>query len=119
MLKFCFPERDPDQIDGEASEEMYETQSLGGGGFSGRSSSASTSSAPLSKKNRSKKGGKDTNFYIKIDQKDDVEKMKVFFNNWHETIECFINYYEIFTIRKELRRISYLYISKYQKCQYV
>lgn len=78
MLKFCFPERDPDQIDGDASEEIYETQSLGGGvGFSSRSSSASTSSTPTSKKNRNKKGSKDTNFYIKIDQKDDVEKMKV------------------------------------------
>ncbi|XP_066998211.2 protein hobbit [Anabrus simplex] len=55
MLKFCFPERDPDTIDGEGSDEL-EADGKG-------------------KKLKSKKT-KDTNFYVPIDQKDDVEKMK-------------------------------------------
>lgn len=59
MLRFCFPERDPDNIDGEAGEEIEETS--------------------RGKRTRSsmKKHSKDTNFYVRIDPKDDVEKMKV------------------------------------------
>jgi hypothetical protein len=53
MLKFCFPERDPNTIDGD---EELEADSK-------------------SRKVKGKKG-KETNFYVKINRKDDVEKMK-------------------------------------------
>jgi hypothetical protein len=53
MLKFCFPERDPNTIDGD---EELEADGKG-------------------KKVKGKKG-KETNFYVRIDRKDDVEKMK-------------------------------------------
>lgn len=55
MLKFCFPERDPENIEGDRSEEIDENS--------------------RGKKIRSSgKRNRDSNFYIHID---DVEKMKV------------------------------------------
>ncbi|KAJ0180781.1 hypothetical protein K1T71_004185 [Dendrolimus kikuchii] len=67
MLKFCFPERDPDSIDDVEDEE----------GTLRPSSSASLVSTGSKKV---KKKGKDSNsnFYVKRDKKDkdDVEKMK-------------------------------------------
>lgn len=57
MLKFCFPERDPETIDDGPDD--IESDSKG-------------------KKLKSKKS-KETNFYVKIEQKDDVEKMKVIY----------------------------------------
>lgn len=68
MLKFCFPERDPDSMeDGEDDGE--------GTLRSGASGLVATGSKKLKKK------GKDSNsnFYVKRDKKDkdDVEKMKV------------------------------------------
>jgi len=59
MLKFCFPERDPDTIDGEGSDDL-DADSKG-------------------KKLKGTKKSKETNFYVPIEQKDDVEKMKVCF----------------------------------------
>lgn len=63
MLKFCFPERDPDAIE-EGDEEGEGTVRAG----------------TISSK-KVKKKGKDSNsnFYVKRDKKDkdDVEKMKV------------------------------------------
>ena len=54
MLKFCFPEREADETDiGDDNE----------GG----------------KKVRLLSKGKETNFYVPIERKDDVEKMKVWF----------------------------------------
>lgn len=57
MLKFCFPERDPDAI--EEGEEEGER--------------------PGSKKLKKKPKDSNSNFYVKRDKKDkdDVEKMKV------------------------------------------
>lgn len=55
MLKFCFPERDPENIEGERGDEIDENAR----GKRIRSSG---------KRNR------DSNFYVHID---DVEKMKV------------------------------------------
>lgn len=57
MLKFCFPERDPDAI--EEGEEEGEK--------------------PGSKKLKKKPKDSNSNFYVKRDKKDkdDVEKMKV------------------------------------------
>jgi hypothetical protein len=57
MLKFCFPERDPDTIDGDGSDDL-DADCKG-------------------KKLRGTKKNKETNFYVPIEQKDDVEKMKV------------------------------------------
>ncbi|XP_069668639.1 protein hobbit isoform X2 [Periplaneta americana] len=56
MLKFCFPERDPDTIDGDGSDDL-DADSKG-------------------KKLKGTKKNKETNFYVPIEQKDDVEKMK-------------------------------------------
>lgn len=55
MLKFCFPEKDPDNIEGERGEEI-------------------DSEARGKKYRSSGRGKRDSNFYIPID---DVEKMKV------------------------------------------
>ncbi|KAF2895185.1 hypothetical protein ILUMI_10985 [Ignelater luminosus] len=54
MLKFCFPEKDPDNIEGERGEEI-------------------DSEARGKKYRSSGRGKRDSNFYIPID---DVEKMK-------------------------------------------
>lgn len=59
MLKFCFPEKDPDNIEGETGEEIDENS---------RGKKTRTSG---------KKHTKDTNFYVSMPPKDDVEKMKV------------------------------------------
>lgn len=63
MLKFCFPERDPDAIE-DGDEE-------GEGSGTMRTSSG--------KKNKKKGKDSNSNFYVKRDKKDkdDVEKMKV------------------------------------------
>lgn len=52
MLKFCFPERDTDESD--LSDES-------------------------DKKGHTHSRGKETSFYVPIERKDDVEKMKVSF----------------------------------------
>lgn len=66
MLRFCFPERDPENIEGDGIDD---TDSIAG------------STTSLSKKSktseRTVKKNKDSNFYVPIEQKDDVEKMKV------------------------------------------
>ncbi|KAJ9596917.1 hypothetical protein L9F63_012042, partial [Diploptera punctata] len=56
MLKFCFPERDPDTIEGEGPDDL--------------------DADSKSKKVKGTKKSKETNFYVPIEQKDDVEKMK-------------------------------------------
>ncbi|XP_075969988.1 bridge-like lipid transfer protein family member hobbit isoform X2 [Anticarsia gemmatalis] len=69
MLKFCFPERDPDSIE-DGEEENEGTLKAG----------ASSSSLVSTGSKKIKKKGKDSNsnFYVKRDKKDkdDVEKMK-------------------------------------------
>lgn len=69
MLKFCFPERDPDNIEGDQvdmSDIDADTRSLG----------RASSSSRISGSSKQKKM-KDSNFYVPIEHKDDVEKMKV------------------------------------------
>lgn len=65
MLKFCFPERDPDSIDEAEDEEGAPRPSTG---------LVSTGSKKLKKKAKDY----NSNFYVKRDNKDkdDVEKMK-------------------------------------------
>lgn len=65
MLKFCFPERDPDSIDEAEDEEGAPRPSTG---------LVSTGSKKLKKKAKDS----NSNFYVKRDNKDkdDVEKMK-------------------------------------------
>ncbi|CAB3221326.1 unnamed protein product, partial [Arctia plantaginis] len=69
MLKFCFPERDPDSIE-DGEEDNEGTLKAG----------ASSSSLVSTGSKKVKKKGKDSNsnFYVKRDKKDkdDVEKMK-------------------------------------------
>ncbi|XP_071446897.1 protein hobbit isoform X2 [Hetaerina americana] len=62
MFKFCFPERDPENIDGDDELEGESSSGHNKGRKGG--------------KGGGKKGGKETNFYVSIEQKDDVEKMK-------------------------------------------
>ena len=65
MLKFCFPERDTDNIEGDGSEDS-------------ESSGSSTGNSSKRKGNNEKsKKWKETNFYVPMVVKDDVEKMKV------------------------------------------
>lgn len=65
-MKFCFPERDTDNIEGDGSED---SESSGSG-------SSSTNKKKVSNE-KSTKNWKETNFYVPIIMKDDVEKMKV------------------------------------------
>ncbi|KAJ2953031.1 hypothetical protein O0L34_g7420 [Tuta absoluta] len=69
MLKFCFPERDPDAIE-DADDESEGT-------LKSQPSTASLVSAG-SKKTKKKSKDSNSNFYVKRDKKDkdDVEKMK-------------------------------------------
>ncbi|GBP17153.1 Protein KIAA0100 [Eumeta japonica] len=63
MLKFCFPERDPDNIEGTEGED--------------KDDAAGSSSSHVSKKGKKKSRDSNSNFYVKRDKdKDDVEKMK-------------------------------------------
>lgn len=71
MMKFCFPERDTENIEGDGSREMENTAN--GNNTSGKKSKFSNSNEKSSKK------WKETNFYVPITMKDDVEKMKVAF----------------------------------------
>ncbi|XP_055631118.1 protein hobbit isoform X2 [Toxorhynchites rutilus septentrionalis] len=67
MLKFCFPDRDA--LESEGNDELEDGASS--------SSGASVATKPSSKKannSRGKKSSKDSNFYVRI--QDDVEKMK-------------------------------------------
>lgn len=60
MLKFCFPERDPDTIeDNDRGDDQTETETK-------------------SKKSKGSKKNRDSNFYVNIERPpiDDVEKMK-------------------------------------------
>lgn len=66
MMKFCFPERDTDNIEGDGSED---TESLSSG------ISNSSKKNKFCSSNEKFKKGKETNFYVPI-VKDDVEKMK-------------------------------------------
>lgn len=79
MLKFCFPERDPENIEGDGIED---TDSIAG-------------STSLSKKTknseRTVKKNKDSNFYVPIEQKDDVEKMKVDTFSLHIYMMAFVH----------------------------
>ena len=62
MMRFCFPEKDPETLeaDGEHSE----------------SSTISRKSGKHFVSNKQKKS-KESSFYVPIEDKDDVEKMKV------------------------------------------
>ncbi|KAG6453249.1 hypothetical protein O3G_MSEX008052 [Manduca sexta] len=68
MLKFCFPERDPDAMD-DAEDEAEGTL---------RPSSSASLVSTGSKKMKKKGKDSNSNFYVKRDKrdKDDVEKMK-------------------------------------------
>ena len=65
MMRFCFPEKDPETLDGDGDNAESSTLSRKGGKhFSGV--------------NKTKRG-KESSFYVPIEDKDDVEKMKVWF----------------------------------------
>ena len=88
MMKFCFPERESENID-----------------YSDRVSEDGTSE-PKTKKVKAPKRNRDSNFYVLID---DVEKMKVKASP-AASGSIFIN------CRNEPRKISCSSTSKYQKC---
>lgn len=100
MLKFCFPERDPETIDIDSTDDLE-----GEGSSKG-------------KKAKTNRKSKETNFYVPIEHKDDVEKMKVvpillififhFSKKYYITELLFISFY--FVLRKELKKINYLSI---------
>ncbi|XP_011201805.2 protein KIAA0100 [Bactrocera dorsalis] len=66
MLKFCFPDRDASET--ETVDDIEENSSSS-------SSSSAVQSKTTKKPSKTKKGSKDSEFYVKI-EKDDVEKMK-------------------------------------------
>lgn len=65
MMKFCFPERETDNLDVEGSEDNEST---------GSSTNLATKKSKFSSNEKTKKS-KETNFYVPI--MNDVEKMKV------------------------------------------
>lgn len=67
MLKFCFPDRDA--LETEGNDELEDGASSSSG-----SSLATKSSSKKAAATKGKKSSKDSNFYVKI--QDDVEKMK-------------------------------------------
>ena len=70
MMRFCFPEKDPETLEDGDHSETGSTTSLtrkGAKHFSNKS------------KNRS---SKESSFYVPIEDKDDVEKMKVLSRKW-------------------------------------
>ena len=80
MMRFCFPEKDPESLEEDGSDAG------GGGGVAvgggGGSSSATSSLSRKSAKHTFKAKGhhrnsKESSFYVTIEDKDDVEKMKV------------------------------------------
>lgn len=68
MMRFCFPEKDPETLEGETEHSDSSSSSSlsrkGGKHFSGVGKT---------------KKAKESNFYVSIEDKDDVEKMKVAF----------------------------------------
>ncbi len=64
MMRFCFPEKDPETLeDGDGAEQQSSTI--------GRKHFGSSGAVHKAKK------GKESSFYVPIEDKDDVEKMKV------------------------------------------
>lgn len=73
MMRFCFPEKDPETLEGEGDHS--DSTSLG------RKSGKHFTNVGKTKKT------KESNFYVPIEDKDDVEKMKVaFFKRLHSNI---------------------------------
>ena len=66
MMRFCFPEKDPETLDG------YSETSEGSG-----SAMARKGSKHFHGSNHVKSKKRDSSFYVPIEDKDDVEKMKV------------------------------------------
>lgn len=64
MMRFCFPEKDPETLEGE-SEHSDTSSTIGRKGV-GKSKAIVKG-----------KRGKESSFYVPIEDKDDVEKMKV------------------------------------------
>lgn len=65
MIKFCFSERDPENIDSETDEK----------------------NSSRGKKN------KESNFYVPIEHKDDVEKMKVKYQTMYKLCYSLLKLY--------------------------
>lgn len=95
LFKFCFPEKDPEKLDDvELNGGDLDTASIGSGvvsekGFTSETQSAltpaavsssnpclSTSSSKDNKGRKSKMRRKESKFYVAMNEKDDVEKMK-------------------------------------------
>lgn len=90
LFKFCFPEKDPEKLDevelnGGGGGDM-ETASIasgvstgGNGTLESTSAAASSSNSNVSVKEKGKKSRvkrKESKFYVSMNEKDDVEKMK-------------------------------------------
>lgn len=75
MMRFCFPEKDPETLDGEGEHSDTSTVNRKGGKH-------------FSNVNKTKRG-KESSFYVPIE--DDVEKMKVCVHTgiiWGSGINC-------------------------------
>ena len=62
MMRFCFPEKDPETLEGDNDHPESATVRKGNKHFSSNTKS---------------KKSKESSFYVPIEDKDDVEKMKV------------------------------------------
>lgn len=75
MMRFCFPEKDPETLEGDGDHPESSTMNRKGGKH-------------FSNVNKTKRG-KESSFYVPIEDKDDVEKMKVVqFSNHQSNGKC-------------------------------
>lgn len=84
-MKFCFPERDTDNIEGDGARDA-DSGSNGSGNLNKKNKFSNTNEKP--------KKWKETNFYVPISMKDDVEKMKVLINS-PKNVASFIHFFLI------------------------
>ena len=64
MMRFCFPEKDPETLDGDNNDHS-------------ESGTITRKGAKHFSSNSKGKKSKESSFYVPIEDKDDVEKMKV------------------------------------------
>lgn len=97
MMRFCFPEKDPETLDGEGEHSESSVARKGGGKH-------------FSNVNKTKRG-KESSFYVPIE--DDVEKMKVCTGFYVIKRNTFLILKQFF--RNEPRRINCSSTSKFPK----
>ena len=98
MMRFCFPEKDPESLDSGSTGDQEHSISEGTASGTGTLGVRKGAKHLATKHKRSK----ESSFYVPIDDKDDVEKMKVRLNeglvnchnllSWHFVLLAYFAY---------------------------